>query len=67
MSNSAQGRAESHDFGNLSIKSQAFTPSYKKSSSCSDPPDSYQSLEVVCSANKKIEELDIDNLSQINV
>jgi hypothetical protein len=66
VSNEATQRGEAMDFGNLNIKAKSFTPSYKKYSSCSEPSESYQSLEM-SSGPKKIEEIDIENLSFINI
>ena len=65
ISNEASQKVDKIDFGNLNVKAKSFTPSYKKYS-CSESSESYQSLEM-SSGPKKIEEIDIDNLSFIKI
>lgn len=52
----------------LSVRSKAFTPSYKKGlSSFSDTPDNFRPYENTTGSYNHIQELDIDLVPSINV
>ncbi|CDW80500.1 ccch-type zinc finger protein [Stylonychia lemnae] len=51
------------ELASLSLKSKAFTPSYKKASSCNSQPDDYHGLELINQSPEKISEIDVDKIS----
>lgn len=48
------------DIVSLSLKSKSFTPSYKKASSYSDPPDKLNCIDISTSPASKLVEIDIE-------
>eukprot|EP00347_Sterkiella_histriomuscorum_P005124 403357804 len=54
------------ELASLSLKSKAFTPSYKKAQSCSEPNNNHNLIDVDIN-QKQILELDIDQISLDNI